>query len=270
VFERRPDGWREEGGLVLTAAQAEERIADELLAAGLSAGGAVLVHASLSAFGGVPEGPETVIKGLLRALGAGGTLLMPALSYRYVDSNQPVFDVSRTPSCVGAIPEFFRLRLGTRRSVHPTHSVCGVGSEVDRYLGDHQKDDTPCGPHSPYRRLRELGGQVAFLGCGLRPNTSMHGVEEIAEPPYLFGGFVDYTAILPDGRHLDLRCRRHGFPGWSQRYDRVGPLMPDGKIRQAQVLEATVHVLDCSAMWAVALEAMAGDLYCFVEKRPAS
>ena len=251
----------------MTAAEAEVRIADGLLEVGLSPGGAVLVHVSLSAFGHVPDGPETVIRGLLRALGTDGTLLMPALSHRDVTRDQPLFNILRTPSCVGAIPEYFRLRPGTSRSVHPTHSVCSAGNEVGQYLDDHQKDDTPCGPNSPYRRLRDLGGQVAFLGCGLGPNTSMHGVEEIAEAPYLFSGMVDYEIVMPDGTRGRIQNRRHAFRGWSQRYYRVGPLMPDGKIQEGRVLEATVHVLDCRTMWDVALEAMEGDPYCFVERR---
>jgi aminoglycoside 3-N-acetyltransferase len=253
---------------LLTAAEAEERIADALLVAGLSAGGTVLAHASLSAFGHVPDGPETVIRGLLRALGTGGTLLMPALSHRDVTRDQPIFDVLRTPSCVGAIPECFRLRAGTCRSTHPTHSVCGAGDGVGRYLDDHQKDDTPCGPNSPYRRLRDLEGQVAFLGCGLSPNTSMHGVEEIAEAPYLFSGMVDYEIVMPDGTRDRVQNWRHAFRGWGQRYARIGPLMPDGKIREGRVLEASVHILDCRTMWDVALEAMAQEPHFFVERRP--
>ncbi len=225
------------------------------------------MHASLSSLGRVPGGAETVVRGLLQALGPEGTLLLPALSYNHVDMDSPVFDLTRTASNVGAIPEYFRTRPGTVRSVHPTHSVCGLGNDVSRFLGDHHKDTTPCGGHSPFRRLRDLGGQVLFLGCGPRPNTSMHGVEEVAQAPYLFGETVDYRAVLPDGSAIEARCRRHGFKGWAQRYDRIEPLMSAEHLQTGRVLEATVHVLDCRAMWAAALEAMTRDPYHFVEER---
>jgi len=81
------------------------------------------VHTSLRSLGKVPGGAETVVRGLLYALGENGTLLTPALSYASVGVNNPVFDVLHTPSCVGALPEYFRTRPGTIRSVHPTHSV---------------------------------------------------------------------------------------------------------------------------------------------------
>jgi aminoglycoside 3-N-acetyltransferase len=59
-------------------------------------------------------------------------------------------------------------------------------------LGGQFHDVTPCGENSPYFKLREKAGQILFLGCGLKPNTSMHAVEELVEPPYLYDGWVDY------------------------------------------------------------------------------
>ncbi len=56
---------------------------------------------------------------------------------------------------------------------------------------------------------------------GLRPNTSMHGVEELVEPPYLFGDDITYTLHLGDERR-EVTCRRHAFAGWVQRYERGG------------------------------------------------
>ena len=251
----------------MTKAEAVGRICDGARESGMRRGGTALVHSSLSSMGIVPGGAETVVQGLLSALGETGTLLMPALSYAHVDMAHPVFDMRRTPSNVGAIPEHFRRRRGTVRSIHPTHSVCGVGPDTDEILGSHQRDESPCGANSPFRRLRDCGGQILFLGCGLRPNTSMHGVEELVEPPYLFGEMVSYRAILPDGSEVVGRTRRHGFSGWSQRYDRVGPLLGEDGLSEGKVLQATVHVLACRTMWDRAREALRADPFFFVERR---
>jgi len=191
--------------------------------------------------------------------------LMPALSYQYVRPDRPRFDVRRTPSNVGVVPEHFRTRHGTRRSLHPTHSVCGSGALADQMLGEHVLDSTPCGPHSPFRRVCEAGGQIVFLGCGLRPNTSMHGVEERVEPPYLFAGSATFELVQEEGRSRTMECRLHGFRGWRQRYDRIADLMESGALRTGRVLEATVHVLDAQRMWAEAETALRRDPFCFVE-----
>lgn len=225
-----------------------------------------MVHSSLSSMKLVPGGPETVIRGFLKALGERGALLLPALSYRYVHAMNPVFDVLRTPSNIGRIPEYFRTRPGTMRSVNPTHSVSGVGPVADSMLREHDLDETPCGPHSPFRLLRDRGGQVIFLGCGLAPNTSMHAVEELVNPPYLFGDMIEYRIVMPDGTERKARCRRHNFVGFAQRYERIGPLMKDGGLLVGQVLAATVHVLEAPAMWERALEAYGRDPLYFVDR----
>ncbi|MCD6333813.1 MAG: AAC(3) family N-acetyltransferase [Candidatus Latescibacteria bacterium] len=253
----------------MTEFEAQQRIAQDLLSSGLRKGGAVLVHASLRSMGHVPGGAETVIRGLLDALGPDGTLLMPALSYTYVNAAHPVFDVLRTPSNIGTIAETFRTRLGTMRSVCPTHSVCGVGTQAEHLLKDHHLDESPCGSHSPYRMLRDAGGQILFLGCGLKPNTSMHGVEELVEPPYLFGPILSYRIILPDGTETHLNCRRHDFAGYAQHYDRIGPLLKEEEdgLKMGTVLAAAIHILECRAMWSQAWAALQRDPFFFVEAR---
>ena len=250
----------------MTDNETQHRIAQEALTAGVRRGGVLLVHSSLSSMGFVPGGPETVIRGLLDALGAQGTLLMPALSYEHVDAARPVFDVLKTPSNVGAIPEAFRVRPGTLRSVNPTHSVCGAGAQAALLLKDHQLDETPVGPHSPFRLLRDCGGQILFLGCGLRPNTSMHGVEELVEPPYLFGSTVAYRARLANGDQMALCCRRHNFAGFEQRYDKLAQVLTAGELRTGRILGATVHLVEAQPMWARAEAALRVNPLHFVDR----
>lgn len=60
-----------------------ERLAQDLGALGVKAGDAVLVHSSMKALG-TSFAPEEVIDTLQEAVGEGGTLLMPALTYENV------------------------------------------------------------------------------------------------------------------------------------------------------------------------------------------
>lgn len=241
----------------------------DLLALGVRRGGVLLVHASLRSMGPLPGGAESVIRALLAALGPRGTLLMPALSYASVRSSHPVFDARQTPSCVGALPEYFRTRPGTQRSIHPTHSVSGVGRLAGELLGDHERDATPVGPHSPFTRLPDVHGQILFLGCGLRPNTSMHGVEERVVPPYLFGEPLDYQITRADGSQGTMRVRRHNFQGWEQRYDRLENLLAEPNLRRGPLLRASSHLVETSAMWPAALAALRADPLYFVDPIPA-
>lgn len=243
-----------------------DKLVADLLALGVRPGGALLVHASLKSLGSVPGGAESVIRALLAALGKGGTLLMPALTYESVTPLNPVFIQNQTPSCIGIIPETFRLRPGTRRSLHPTHSVCAVGPLTEELLLPHAQDTTPCGPNSPFRRLPELNGQILMLGCGLEPNTSIHAIEEIVEPPYLFDPPLRYTLTDESGHTFEKEYIPHNFIGWQQRYERVAEILSEPALRAGRVYGAQAHLIEASGLWEAALGQLRGDALFFVEK----
>jgi aminoglycoside 3-N-acetyltransferase len=252
-----------------------ESLADDFRKAGVRSGAVLLCHSSLSSFGHVDGGAETVIRALLAALGPEGTLCIPTLSYLFTTETNPVFDVRSTPTNLGAIPAAFLRMPGVMRSVHPTHSVAALGPQAAAVTENHWRDTTPVGEHSPFRRVRDLAGQVAFLGCGTRCNTSIHGVEEAmaTPPPYLLQAApITYTVTDAAGQTRTVAHRRHDFAGTGQRYERVVPLMPPGTYcsgRAGTGGGAVIHVLDAPAMWAVAAAALAADPLCFVDPVPA-
>lgn len=244
----------------------QDEFVRHLLELGVRPGGVLMVHSSLKALGPRAGGPAGVIEALRRALGPDGTLLMPALTYATVTPERPFYDARRTPSCVGVIPETFRLAPGVRRSLHPTHSVCAAGPMTGDLLGAHASDRTPCGVGSPFRRLPQVRGQILMLGCGLEPNTSMHAIEELVVPPYLFGEPLAYTMVLEDGSRVERMYTPHDFAGWKQRYDRIGQMLEAPALRVGAVLGARCHLLDAPRLWERALEALRADPLAFVER----
>lgn len=243
-----------------------QTIAAALRDLGVQAGDSLLMHASFKSLGPVPGGIETLIRGLLAALGPEGTLALPALSWALRPPQ--VYDPRLTPSNVGAVPEYFRQRPGTRRSLHPTHSVCAVGRRTDELLGDHALDSTPCGAHSPFHKLAENGGKILMLGCGLGPNTTMHALEEYVEPPYLYGATFRFTLTDWDGHTYEKDYRTHGFHthGYGQRYDRVFDLPHAAFLRRGMVLAADSFLLDTPKLKTAVLAKLREAPLFFVER----
>ncbi len=234
----------------------------QLQTLGVQAGDTLLAHSSFKSLG--MRDPEEILGALLTVLGSQGTLLLPALSF--VQQPHTLHDTRHTPSCVGFLSEYFRNREGTRRSLHPTHSVCAVGARAEAILQDHIQDTTPCGPHSPFNRLIENGGKILLIGCGLRPNTTMHAIEEYVNPPYLFGPEREYEITDGDGRVFRKTYRTHGFAGYEQRYDRVAGLLNAEELRAGQVGNALCYLLDASALHRCAVARMQEDPFYFVDK----
>ncbi|MBN2387987.1 MAG: AAC(3) family N-acetyltransferase [Anaerolineales bacterium] len=238
----------------------------DLIRLGVRPGGVLMVHPALRPFGHVPGGPETLIRGLRAVLGESGTLLMPALTYDTVTPRKPVFNLRTTPACIGAVAEAFRVHPGTRRSLHPTHSVCGLGSLAEALLTPHAEDSTPCGPNSPFHRLPEFAGQILMLACGLLYNTSMHAIEERVEPPYLFDPPIRYTLTGADGQTFEKEYTPHNFAGWRQRYDRVAEILDEPALRSAPVAGADSHLIEAGDLWPEALARLRGDPLFFIDR----
>lgn len=241
-----------------------EKMAQELKTLGIKSDDTVLMHSSLSSLGYVEGGADTVIDTMLSVL-YDGTLLVPALSFASVNATSPIFDANNTPSCVGEISEAFRKRDGVMRSMHPTHSICAIGKYAEELLSGHIDTDTPVGERSPLALLPKYDGKILMLGCGLRPNTSMHGVEELAKPPYLFKPQKTlFTLIDKHGKEMqkEYYCHNISASGTIQRYDRLADIM---HIHSGKVLEADCYLIDSCKMWQTASGVLMQDNMYFVD-----
>lgn len=240
-----------------------KQLQNDIEALGLRSGDCVLIHSAFSSLKRAVA-PADFINAVRDVIG-NGTLLFPTLSWANVTAKAPIFDVNKTPCCTGFLPEFFRTSYeGAVRSVHPTHSCAAVGKNAAWFICDHEKDVTPVGEHSPFRKLREAKGKILFLGCDTEPNTSMHGVEELIAPPYLYGDKLEYTLTNNDGKTYNKIYTPHGFANTHQHYERLEPLMPAGSISKGTILTAECVLMNAADVWNTALEYMKKDPLYFV------
>ncbi len=243
-----------------------QRIYEGFIALRIVNGDSILVHSSLNAIGKFDNRCQIIIDTLLELLGSSGTLLMPALSYKSVTTENPLFDVAKSPSCVGGLTEYFRLLPESVRSLHPTHSVCGIGAKITFLLDQHIEDDTPCGLNSPFSKLKDIGGKILFLGCSLRSNTSMHAIEELCNPEYLFNSYVEYTIIDYSKKKYKKKYLSHDFTEYTQHYDRVLDILDEVDYSFAKVLNANCYLLDAAILYKKVYSKLKRNSLFFVEK----
>ncbi|PRY93646.1 aminoglycoside 3-N-acetyltransferase [Hasllibacter halocynthiae] len=166
-----------------------------LRSVGVAQGGAVFVHASMGAMGPVLGGARTVVAALADAVGAEGTLAMPAFSIdAYPASRQlgrdlnpsldeavPGFDAALSPAAgVGAIAETFRTWPGTRRSGHPVVSICARGPAAAGLVRRHALAFA-CGEGTPLHSFALVpDSKVLLLGVGWNRCSLLHTAETLA------------------------------------------------------------------------------------------
>jgi len=230
---------------------------------GIKDGDKLLVHSSLSSFGYVDGAADTVINALIESVGFEGTVLVPTLtgSAELSPQNPPVFDVLITPCWTGKIPESFRNRKNARRSYHPTHSVTGIGIDVDILIKNHHEDITPCGIKSPYYKLGELGGYILLIGVGFDVSTTFHTVEELAEVNYhLQKEMTDCVVIKEDNIRLIVRNYLHSYFGPERDFPVMEEIFKEkGIMRYTQIGNALIRMFPAKESIEITLEYLKKD-----------
>jgi len=244
----------------------KNKLYHDLKELGVKEGDVLMVHSSLRSVGSFINKPQIIVEVLKKVLGPSGTLLMPALTYENVGPSQPVFDEKQTPSCVGALTEYFRELPDTLRSIHPTHSVCAVGENSRALLDKHYLDNTPCGPNSPFTKLKENNGKILFMGCGLQPNTLMHGIEELIQPEYLFDNTTEYTIITNSKSIYKKKYINHGFKGFKQRYDRILDVLEKEDYSSGKILQANSYLIPSEIIWEKVYKKLRMDSLYFIDR----
>ena len=158
------------------------QIVNGLRELGLRSGDVVFVHSSLSSFGYVEGGAETVVKAFLEVLGSEGTLAVPIFRNYFQGRANQVWDRDNSPSSMGRISETVRTWPGARRSHHAPHPIAAVGPLAEDLTERH--NETDFGPDSPFAGLLELNAWVVLVGVDYNSCTMIHVVEERMEVPY--------------------------------------------------------------------------------------
>ena len=242
------------------------------IVAGLDSIGArgrrIIVHASLSAFGRVAGGAETVVSALLDVA---ETVLVPTFTYSAAavppPDDRPVrngadYDRDRlgdedptpfTPDLeaaksIGIVPDTLRRRPEAIRSDHPLSSFAAVGRDAGRYVTSYDWDD----PMQPLQRLLDDGGYVLMLGTVLTSCTTVHlGEQHAGRRPFI------RWAKTADGRIHRVRVG-----GCSQGFEKLAPWVEG--VRETQIGQARVRMFSVRAVIEASVRRLAEDAYALV------
>ncbi len=206
---------------------------------GLAAGDVIEVHSSLSSFGRVDGGAETVVNALMSVVGVQGAIVMPAqpltkpLPLTETDRQRGIIakvhrlpeDDLLTPTGMGAIADAFRRRPGVAAGSGPFR-VCAWGCDAALFVRD------------GFAALLEVDGLALLLGVDIHRCSSMHQAERRAGlPPEVEACYQATDAIRRDYPVEDwhVQCGDTPEDGWGKIQDEAHRL---GMIRQGWIGQA--------------------------------
>ena len=246
-------------------------IVGALRKAGLKRGDLVLAHSSLSSFGRIRGGAETVLDAFLEVLGGKGTLLLPAFTapsiffegfgsknrrFRPHEADRPELVTT------GRLPQHLLKRPGAVRSRHCSHSVVGIGPLAAQCLSEHQENDPPACRRSAFGKLLDYGGKMVWFGAGLGSTTFFHFLETELDAPWLRsalccvkeGGRVR-TVFVP--KHLPGDRDFYHHAEESKMYKRLIAMGLD--IRKTTLGLGAIKVIEASQMYELGMRALRED-----------
>ncbi|MDR2598646.1 MAG: AAC(3) family N-acetyltransferase [Oscillospiraceae bacterium] len=245
----------------------KQKIREQLINLGVNPGDVVMMHSSMKSLG-TKLTPSEFLQVLMDLLDDDGTLLLPALTYEGVTSENPVFSALESEPCVGVLPKTFMKMPGVKRSIHPTHSVFAWGKRADELTSRHYIDNTPVGENSPFMLITEMDGKLLFIGDILYSCTYMHGLEEIANAPYVMKkDQVSFTLVDENGKSAEKLYFVHDFEDWEQEYERIRDILSEPYIKTGIVCDAPCTLISAKDLKKAALLEFEKDAYSFVSKK---
>ena len=220
----------------------------------------VIVHASLSAFGKIDGGAETLVSALLAVF---DSVVMPAFTYRTMiipssgpETNAIIYgsgaDANRMAEffdpqmpadpLMGAVAETLRKRPRAGRSAHPILSFAGVNARAAL------AEQILTNPLAPIGALAKQDGWVLLLGMDHTVNSSIHYAEKLAGRKQ----FVRW-ALTPQGVR---ECP--GFPGCSAGFQSIAPEV-ERYTRQAKIGNAAVQAVPLKILFKAVIERIKND-----------
>lgn len=165
----------------------------------------------MKAVGKVEGRADTVIDAFMEYM-KDGLLLFPTHTWSEDNNKDNIFNPKTEKACVGILPNIFRKRKGVIRSLHPSHSIAAYGEDAAEFIAGEENRRTPCPRNGAYGKLNDRKAQILFLGCNLKSNTFIHGVEEwnnidnrLSKEP------IEYKVVLEE-REISAPMHYHDSP----------------------------------------------------------
>jgi aminoglycoside N3'-acetyltransferase len=140
-------------------------------------------------------------RAMQEAVGADGTILVPAYSYTFGKSKASelaIFDPKETPAEIGPFPNFFLRQDGVVRSLDPMMSVAALGPRAAEFLEGNLS--TSYGEGSFFSKLAKSDAKCCSIGLGPNWTPFIHYADWLYRVPFRFDKL--FYGLVRDGGKL--------------------------------------------------------------------
>jgi aminoglycoside 3-N-acetyltransferase len=152
---------------------------------------------------------------MLESVGEEGTFAFPCWHFNYRAEDYlrkgEVFDVKKSPTVMGLLPELARRMKGAHRSMHPVNSVVAIGRHANELTKDHINSVYPDDENSPFYRVLNYDGIIIGLGVSTGHLSFVHCIEDVMKEKFPLKTRTDevFTAHVRDekGNMIEVKTK---------------------------------------------------------------
>jgi len=199
-----------------------------------------------------------------------GSLIFPtahfdirAEEYLTNNSDTVIFDVRKSPTVRGLLPEIARRKKNAVRSLHPTESIAVIGKYASELTETHHQSIYPCGELSPFYKMMKYNGLIIGMGVSIFNLSFVHCVEDVMKDRFPIKTRIDkefdckvrnYEGDLITVKTLAAhqRITHHNVLRFFKRY------IPANICKQVKFKNVDFFVADSNALFNK-MEALAGE-----------
>ena len=164
---------------------------------GIEQGDTLLVHSDILAFGkpnfvDINTFLSVLSDTFFDCVGPFGTVVMPTFSFSFTKGED--YNLSETPSTVGALTNYFRTIEGVIRTIDPIHS-CAIKGPYSSMLSKIGNDTF--GNNSIYAHLHKINAKIATFGTKFADNCFFHYIEQKVGVPYRYN--KEFEGVMVNG-----------------------------------------------------------------------
>jgi aminoglycoside 3-N-acetyltransferase len=148
----------------------------------------LMVHSSVNNMKPMyTDNPLDLVRMLMAFCGPHRTLAMPAFYFgdpalggaHATFTQQPRFDLRRTPSQMGLATEIFRRSKGVVQSRHPVYRISALGPLAKELTDGHERAGSPSGRGTPFDFMANHETRIIGIGKPFEVLTQIHHAEDV-------------------------------------------------------------------------------------------
>ncbi len=243
---------------------------------GIRSGDIVLVHSDIRALG-IPDSISNIrdilpfyFEILHKAVGAQGTIAVPAYFYEYARYGTP-FDVETSPVSLslGSFSRYVASLPNRVRSCNPLQSIASIGKQAQELCGSDSLSGY--GTTSPWHQLRKMGGKILFLGVTIQPMTYVHYIEQQYGVPHMyckvFNTPVYRSSKLIKGHPISaVRYLDYDISYDLQKFETK--LVEHNQLKICQVGQGSLRCAEAQEVYDLGIQCLDSDPYFFLKHPP--